>query len=240
MAPTYEEMQEWYRTREKILNDIRTILNSGVRIFYEWDAGGDSTPCWPVTEPEIDFPEELHDLLYDEIVSELKLPNAGEHFKKGKGELFFREEDVLVIRYSLDESQDYESDDLPDWRRAEEIEMDDPAGLRKYLNRGTVFFEMEIDWKRNEKFEIRFRMNEGDLPAYNHEHDLYYASVIRNAAASTLACFGPRKEGYLGGRITVYCQLLPGTKAKISFMDRFQLVKEIQNEEAILFEKTTS
>ncbi len=230
--------ENWYLEQQRIArikDGVRDLHARGVKLGYEWDAGGDDTLCWPVTTPEYEIAEELRGELYDAIVGKLELPNAGEHYIKGKGELFIRDEDdALVMRFSQEESWYYEGDEVPAVRTREEISMEDPSGFRKFIPRGDVRLEFGMDWKGRETFNILFDPKEGDAPEMDYTGRAYYISVLRPYAELYTKFFGPRENGFVGGKVTVYCALRADGKALVSVLDDLRLVKEYIDDEVIL------
>ena len=83
-------------------------LENGEKITLKWDAGGDETPIWIYADGvELTDWEENVGLL-DIVIRALDLPNAGEYFVEGGGELETKDGQLLIRHESHHTGVDYE------------------------------------------------------------------------------------------------------------------------------------
>lgn len=104
-------------------------LDAKKKIVLSWDCGGDETLIhgkvnkenWPWDDPDFQT-------LCDVLVEELQLPNAGEEFNKGGGDIVCKK-DRIVLDYEADflgvSWDDEEGDcvELPPEKRSGELEL---------------------------------------------------------------------------------------------------------------------
>jgi hypothetical protein len=221
----------------RIKKEVHRLLDSGVKLFYEWNAGGDETPCWAVIEPNVAFDKDVSYDLSDSIVSELHLPNAGECYNNGKGEIFFTPENALAIRFNaVEKYHDYEGEkkrNLPETYEVE-IELEDVGDLKKFLVRETISLELYVDWKKEISLDLDFKIDEGDFPVLKPEEKAYYISKLLPYTEPYTKYFQINEEGSLGGTVHLSCRLSQTKKAYITIEADFEYITEFVNREVIL------
>lgn len=230
--------QNWYAENQrvnKIKAAVRSFISNGVQFGYEWDAGGDNTLCWPVTEPETEPEEWLTDELYDIIVEKLQLPNAGDHYKKGKGEFFFREDDALMLRYSLEDTDSYEEEELNTDTVRDEISVPITDEMDEFLKRGGIGFDLNYDWKGNVKLDVNIRVDEGETIQISEETKNQFLALMKPYAELYKDNFGPRDGKMLAGFVRVICGPKRRSKASLMYYPRYNWLSELINEEILLF-----
>ncbi|MCU0393144.1 MAG: hypothetical protein MUE81_18690 [Thermoflexibacter sp.] len=176
----------------KIKELVKSIQKQHKQLVAEWDAGGDSTPCWfsiidkfGKEENREEYSkkyEEEFDSLRNYIISELNLPNAGEYYNKGKGVIGL-EDDKVVIRYSAKEFTNENEDSMI------EFSLEDRFGLLDLQYKANITFSLglgekiemnydilEDDEEEEEKdnFMIELRILEGDEIFVSQEMFTYY------------------------------------------------------------------
>ncbi len=229
--------ENWFREQQRIgriKDGVRDLLVRGVKLGYEWDAGGDNTLCWPVTTPEEEISRELSDELYRLIVDKLQLPNAGDYYKKGSGELFFTPLEELALRYSLEESWPYDDDTVPNAFINDEIAIADPAGLGRWFSRGKIGLKLEVDWKGKKELKPDILIREGDAPELDEKATAEYTALLMPYAELLVSYFGPRDDSYVKGYVTIYCAMQSNGWAKIGGYGTYLHITEHSGKEVIL------
>ena len=89
--------------RTAIKQQWTDILNSGRKVTFEWDCGGDETIVDLFVDGENQSQTDEAEDLIDVIIEELQLPNAGEYFVHGKAELL-QDGDQLKINHTSQHS----------------------------------------------------------------------------------------------------------------------------------------
>lgn len=219
---------------EEIKKQVGKILAAGKQIRYEWDAGGDQTICNLVEEDDKHVDENLRGILYRHLVDELQLPNAGEHYHKGSGEIFMTAENAVAVRFSGFENNYYIDKSIPTACDYFDCRIEDRGNLRRYLHRATVMVHLVCDWKTGWELEVHADIEEGDSPAISKEAEEYYTAILRPYLEPYAARFGMREDGYLGGTVRIYFKVTDSDEVGLELDPEYQMVEEHENKEVIL------
>jgi hypothetical protein len=220
----------------RIKEEVSRLHNAGVKLFFEWDAGGDSASCWPVTEPSTEIDTELEDLLRSEIISELELLRDEDRYQKGRGEIFFTPENALAIRFSANVAKGVDDDELPDTPEYSEqqIELEDVGGLQKFLVKGDIYLELKVNWKKEITFSLQFHVQEGDVPFLMPNEEEYYIGALLPYTEVYTKHFQINEKNNFGGYVSLTCRLKKSEKASFTIYESYQHITEITNKEVIL------
>ena len=82
-------------------------LQAGRKVTIKWDAGGDETPVWVFVDGEEADWQDCEDLV-DLVIRTLDLPNAGELFVEGGGELLVQDGKLMISHTSKHTGVDYD------------------------------------------------------------------------------------------------------------------------------------
>lgn len=108
---------------QDLKDQLKTVLSSGKKITFEWDCGGDETLI-DVFENKKPTNAKWVDPLCDVVAEKLELPNAGEYFVKGGGELVLKKEDLYVKHNSVASGTNYKFPDDFDFSEVDEDEIE--------------------------------------------------------------------------------------------------------------------
>lgn len=186
--------------RKKITEFIKSVQTEGKKIVVEWDAGGDQTPVWfkiwDKTGKEIEEGRKNEDywmFLRDFIVYELGLPNAGERYHRGKGEISCENEQVYISYSAKEFTEDYEDETI-------EFTLEDRFGLLNCQYKAHISFSLRLgevdrgsdllDEYSKEGFWVHKRILEGDDIIVTDEMTAYYKEQFEQV--------GKRFEAELG------------------------------------------
>jgi hypothetical protein len=86
---------------------LQTLLSSDRKITFEWDCGGDETLIDVFENKKRASRATWIEPLCDVVAKVLELPNAGEYFVKGTGELHVKGEDIYIRHKSTASGIDY-------------------------------------------------------------------------------------------------------------------------------------
>lgn len=86
---------------------LSNLLSSGHKVTFEWDCGGDETLIDTFLDGK-PARKDWVDPLCELVVEKLDLPNAGEWFVKGTGELFVKGTDLWIRHDSVGAGTNYE------------------------------------------------------------------------------------------------------------------------------------
>jgi hypothetical protein len=236
MLPKSEAWNKEQQKIKTIKDEVLALHEKGIRLFYEWDAGGDSTLCWPVTVPKVEISDALQDELYKMIRNELALPNAGDDYNKGKGEIFFTADNALALRFSAEETTLVYDEEYPEEEiREQEIEaFEDVGHLQRFLDRGNVFLRLNVNWKKETTFSVDFNVTEGDVPFLMPNEEDYYRYILLPYTDRYTRHFQQKEKGYFAGKINLTCRLSKGKKPVIMIHVNWQYAGEFINTEVIL------
>jgi hypothetical protein len=237
MELTEEDWAESRRITKQIKDGVLALHEKGIRLFYKWNAGGDSCPCWPVTEPQAEIDLELSDMIRTYVVDALELPHDGDHYNKGNGEIFFTAENALAIRFTSEDAQDVRDEELPPDEPGymnHEIELEDVGGVKKFLDKGNISLDLEVDWEGRKNFSLHFRTQEGDAPFLMPNEEDYYISTLLPYTEPYTKYFRIDEKGNFGGRVKLTCRLIKSQKASITVYCSYQHITEFTNKEIIL------
>lgn len=177
---------------QKLKKQIKKYLqNPDYQIFADWDAGGDQTPCnirifKNGQEQKYDTYSDFHEDLRWQIIMTLDLPNAGETYHKGKGEIKLGENDAIIIAFSAKASQAfYESEEAYEkaikeivFPRGIEVQYEDPFRFKPYLHR----IQIEVTGDASEDGYInvypRLRVIHGDEIPFTDAAKKYYQKKL--------------------------------------------------------------
>lgn len=104
---TQSDIEKFKAKLEKLRQLIAQLNQQGKKVMANWDAGGDSRFCHvyvqdAATNKDEPFPDtgklDLEDILANEIIFELNLPDATERYHKGGGEILIGGEEVFRIK----------------------------------------------------------------------------------------------------------------------------------------------
>ena len=207
------------------MNDLRDIIDHyaqrGQQLIVEWDAGGDETLMW-VRDPDsrpgeqkiLKFPplEEALDL----ICHELQLPNAGEHFHQGRGELLLDEnreafiqfnsrDYCLVGNYHWDEENVEDGSDpragrmmywhyegerpIESGQYMREVDIEPDHRVESILHRAEVALCGEMDQNGNQNAQIWIEVINGDKVELPEEVRRYYLEKVADVLEDCRSLF---------------------------------------------------
>lgn len=165
------------QTKNRILKDAVTHLKrQGKTVKASWNAGGDETLCQVYIEEngqEVEHDFMWQDLqidweLTDLIVERLNLPNNGDQYNYGGGEIDVTPQGDVMITYS---SKEYAyacySCEQPEVKKNPVFP--DPFGLRQYVHRAKISLIAEIDDCGEVQANVEIEVREGDEPTISVE-----------------------------------------------------------------------
>ena len=178
-------------TEKIIIEAVKTYKAQGLPILASWNAGGDQTPCSVQINGKYDVTHENIDIcnaLRNKIIYRLSLPNAGETYHTGSGEIDINLSDEVFIKFTAVRYMDYydgfypnyfyykdenwfsgsDEDEFPKINKLktlrEQHSINDPLGLTKLLNRAQVTFMARINDDLNIENKFYLEVRQGDAP----------------------------------------------------------------------------
>lgn len=124
---------------EIIKEALKRLQTSKKKLLATWDAGGDETIV-NITQEGINYYShkykdlDIYDELRDIISEELELPNTGETYDRGKGEIFLNNKNQIILKF---DSQRYNTDYIYIERK-----LDDKYNLSQYLTENSIIFKV--------------------------------------------------------------------------------------------------
>ncbi|WP_299459372.1 hypothetical protein [uncultured Microscilla sp.] len=165
------------QTKHGILKEaLAHIQAQGKVLKATWNAGGDETLCKIYVEErgqEVDHDFLWQDIqidweLSDLIAERLELPNAGEMYNYGEGEVTLNAEGEMVIVYNCKEyAYACYQHGQPEMSRT--TVFTDPFGLRQYTHRAKIMLLAEIDEAGQVETQLSIEVIEGDEPEVSAE-----------------------------------------------------------------------
>ena len=150
-------------------------------ITVKWDAGGDECMVYFSTKDgdKIEyFEENLGWELQDLIAEKLMLPNAGECYNNGEGEVFLSEGNQLCIRFSAKEYYyDYETEQR-------KLRLEDKHNLKQYLPKAAISFSYRSDGDSEPRFHLGTRVRHGDEIHLDKSKKEYYQQQFQPILAT--------------------------------------------------------
>ena len=208
-------------TNTIIKEAVRAFKVQGYPILANWDAGGDQTPCnvqingkYDVTYKDINICEELRSA----IIYELSLPNSGETYHTGSGEIDINLLDEVVIKFTAvrytdcydgfypnyfyykDETwrSDSDKEDFPEINKLkitkEHHSIDDPLGFIKLLNRAQVTFMARINDELTIENKLYLEVRQGDAPETSEAKLKPYFDTINELLFDKFDIFKAQEE----------------------------------------------
>jgi len=190
-----------------------------IRVFAEWDAGGDSTPCRAYPNPgEEDYwkseDRPYYEELGDRIVDALRLPNAGERYHAGRGEIFLGKKNEIFLRFTSREYEfasdfDIEDNRLLRWENTyhsgrpvtnRESQFtrthvfEKPFDIGNILHRAELQLTGEMDLAGNKQANVILRMINGDEVVLSQEAEAFYKKKILEVLAESESLLRGRKK----------------------------------------------
>lgn len=95
---------------EELKKEWVSKVEAGAKVEIGWDAGGDETPVGICVDGQ-PVEDESCWALIDQVIEVLDLPNAGEYFVEGEGELLVKDGQLFIKHQSNHSGYDY---DVPD------------------------------------------------------------------------------------------------------------------------------
>ena len=121
--------KELQQSTQKLLSDLK---QKNQQLLVKWNAGGDETIVNIYTKEgskEKYFNERGYEL-NDHIADLLELPNAGEYYNNGNGEIYIESE---LIFFKYNELAYYEDDEVEEERIKLDIKMPNIEPCKKYI-----------------------------------------------------------------------------------------------------------
>ena len=255
-----------FRRRNEIAELIRA---HGGELIVDWNAGGDETlvslrgrDVAGVLRPLREDYERRGPLwkLREAIVDELELPNSGEQYHQGEGQVSLGPDGEVVLHFS---SRDYCMTDDYGWQGEVESAVGDSGRLLSWdsssedegrsdvllgvdhvvevpienrhdaeslLHRARIFLVGEMDRDRNCRTQVRVEIINGDRATISDESTAYYEERIHDALSRCAGLFD-RRSGPVG--IAVQAQLRPGSVARFEVVTQAYHLLRIHNREEV-------
>lgn len=218
---------------------IVTLAKQGRKIVSTWDAGGDQTLCSVFVQnaqgkdelfPETD--NKPGQVLVHKIIDELNLPNAGEHYHKGRGEVLLDANQHIVIRFTskahienYDDTEEYQQDlDLPELA----------ANLLPYLNRLSLTIDCDLYNDQTIGGGARIEYMEGDEIALHHQTCYGYKKAIV-ALLEPYRLLIMQGEGRQLGNVEVTGNMQPDGMVKLVIKKTYYDVNNYEDVTEVLF-----
>lgn len=117
------------KQKQQVKSKWSARIESGEKIELKWDAGGDETLVW-VSANGVEIEWSQCDDLVDLVIEVLDLPNTGEYFVNGGGELQATEGKLLIkheskhcgIEYPFEEGKEFDPETFDFEENATEVE----------------------------------------------------------------------------------------------------------------------
>lgn len=158
------------KTKNQIIQDAVKYLKANAHtIKASWNAGGDETLCQVYLEEngqEIEHDFLWQDLqidweLTDLIVAALDLPNAGEMYNYGNGEITLTSQGDVIITFDAKEYV-YAAYDHGQPEAKITALLADPFALKQYTHRANIQLSTEMDEEAHIQTRIEIEVIEGD------------------------------------------------------------------------------
>lgn len=153
------------------------MLKQGVQIKMYWDAGGDETPVWVTYDGAyMKTDEAAESVMRYELIRKLSLPNAGEEYNAGSGDLFLSPEGAIGVRYAAYDHE-YGMTEIPGVETTE----DDPFNFHQHVNSDTHLmfrsYNTYFTGMRNDVFSFFDKGKQVNVPVAP-EAKAYYTSLF--------------------------------------------------------------
>jgi|GEM_PF-2223670 len=240
---TYSESESDNLIKQEVIR----LKMAGESIVAEWNAGGDDTCCNVKIKDIYNYTKDGVNICWDLIAETLELPNAGEYYNKGHGEIDVNQEGQVVLRYSTrayyydGSDEEEENTDCSEW-----IAVEDLFGLSQYLHRVKISFSlwMTVEESGNIGYEtynqiIHLSIMEGDEIILPKEAESYYLNVIKNHLQKFEPEFAPKEEQV--GSKTLQSMYISGTlepsEIRLQLHKSYEVIDFIaENEFVVLIE----
>lgn len=175
---------------------VGEILNNDGKINCTWDAGGDETICWVSINEEKEIEWEGLNInleLADMVIGALNLPNAGELFHRGEGQISLNELGSVIITFDskeyiedpenfslLDiEHASLEEDEISPERKFFHIALEDHYQVKSYLHRIELHLWGEIDEAGRQQQNVKLEVIHGDELYLSSDTINYYKTQLK-------------------------------------------------------------
>lgn len=157
----------------------RSQVQNGNSITVNWDAGGDSTPVWLNYKTVPGQKEQKHEsALRSEIITLLNLPNAGEEYHTGKGELIADESGLFIAHTSYE--HEWINVHLPDIT----VPVNDPYNMYDIPKTTRFVAYAEYQYLNDEvAFTINRSKPGSDVNMLSPEEEAYYKNILEQGLA---------------------------------------------------------
>lgn len=154
-------------------------VQNGNSITVSWDAGGDSTPVWLDYKTVPAEKEEIHEsVLRREIIMQLNLPNSGEEYHTGKGELIADESGLFIAHTSYE--HEWLNVRLPEIS----VPVKDPYNMHDIPKAIRFVAYAEYQYLSDEvTFTINLSKPGSDINKLTPEQEAYYKNILQEGLA---------------------------------------------------------